>query len=85
MRVVRVLLVGQLQMRRRSVQIPQNVIPIVDRGQVFGRVPIDVQRKKVDAEFDQEIDAVHVTFGGGQMESGVAVQVRFVGVATACV
>lgn len=74
-------LVDQLQMRGGRVQVPQNVVAIVDRRQIFGRVPIDVERKQIDAELHQKIDAMDVTLGGGQMQAGVAELIRFVRIA----
>lgn len=73
------LLIGELQLSGGRVQVAQNVVPIVYGRQVFGRVSIDVQRKNVDAKFNQEIDAMNVSFGCGQMQSSIAKFIGFIG------
>lgn len=57
-------LVHQLQMCGGRIQIAQYVIAIVDGSQIFGRVPINVQRKQINAKLHQEIDASNVTLSG---------------------
>lgn len=76
-------LIDRLQMRCGRVQIPQNIVAIVHCRQILGRMPIDVQRKQVHAEFDKEINALDVSFGGSQMKRTATVLIAFVRFATA--
>jgi len=45
-------------------------------------VLIDVQGIDVDSEFDQKVNAMQMTFGGGQMQGCIPKLVAFVGVTT---
>ena len=55
------------------VKVLENVLPVVDGGQVLGAVEVNVQLPDVDPEVDQEGDTVEVTLGRGQVQGSVAI------------
>ena len=55
------------------VQVLEDVLPVVDGGQVLGAVLVNVQLPGVDSEVVEEGGAVEVTLGGGKVKSRVAI------------
>ena len=67
--------VGGLLLRRDGVQVLEDVLPVVDGGQILGAVQVNVQLPEVDPEVDEEGDAVEVPLGRGEVQRRVAVVV----------
>ena len=65
-----------------GVKVLEDVLSVVDGGQVLGAVEVDVQLPDVDPEVDEEGDAVEVTLGRGQVQGGVAVVIMLLGLAS---
>ena len=48
-----------------GVEVLEDVLSVVDGGEVFGAVEVDIQLPDVDPEVDQESDTVEMTLGRG--------------------
>lgn len=76
------LLFSGLKVCEGNIQVAQDLVPAINSRQILGAVLIDIQGIDVYSEFHQEVDAMQMTFGGGQVQGCVSELIAFVRVTT---